>query len=48
MFKGWVDENDGRHVKVVGQLHAFEDFLTAEAEARFVATRRPGFGRVPR
>jgi acyl-coenzyme A thioesterase PaaI-like protein len=48
VFKGWVDSSDGRHVKVVGQLHAFDDFLTAEAEARFVVTRRPGFGRVAR
>jgi acyl-coenzyme A thioesterase PaaI-like protein len=43
VFRGWIAEDEGRHLMVKGELHAFDDFLTAEAEARFVATRRPGF-----
>jgi len=43
VFRGWIDVDDGRHLTVRGELHAFEDFLTAEASGTFVATRRPGF-----
>jgi acyl-coenzyme A thioesterase PaaI-like protein len=43
VFRARLDRLEGKHLHLKGQLFAFEDFLTAEAEAVFVATRRPGF-----
>ncbi len=43
VFRARVERTEGKHLFMKGQLYAFDDFLTAEAEGMFVATRRPGF-----